>query len=76
MTQGSPERPASGLGTANGPGWFWQLLEFFGMTWPGHKAQAAAEAAPRCCACGNPAVQSDGDWRCPHHPAAPLSPPR
>lgn len=58
--------------TSEGPGWVWQLLEFFGMTWPGHKHRAA-EAPPVCSACGNPARMVDGSWRCPHHPAAALS---
>ncbi|MCA9527029.1 MAG: hypothetical protein KC549_12125 [Myxococcales bacterium] len=59
-----------------GPGWGWQLLEFFGMTWPGHKARAEAARSPRCGACGNPTeLQADGTWRCRVHPVAPVEAP-
>ncbi|MCA9559209.1 MAG: hypothetical protein H6704_31075 [Myxococcales bacterium] len=60
----------------DGPGLWWQFLEFMGMTWPGHKQRAAPEAAPRCSACGNPAERDPdtGAWRCPVHTTAELLP--
>jgi len=62
--------------TKDGPGLFWQFLEFMGMTWPGHKKPPPDPyvGAPRCASCGNP-MDRDGDrWCCPHHPsAAPMS---
>lgn len=64
------------MSTKDGPGVWWQFLEFMGMTWPGHKEKAARVPpdAPRCSACHNP-MERDGDgWRCPHHPhAAPIT---
>lgn len=59
-------------GRSDGPGYFWQLLEFFGMTWPGHR-EKRVEIAPRCSACGNPATRVGTDWRCKHHPQAQLT---
>ncbi|MCB9530049.1 MAG: hypothetical protein R3F65_13030 [bacterium] len=54
-----------------GPGLWWQFLEFMGMTWPGRPRRAAPEAAPRCSACHNAMVRdARGAWQCPHHPAA------
>lgn len=55
-----------------GPGWFWQLLEFFGMTWPGRAREQEVARAPICTACGNPARRDGDAWRCPHHPTAEL----
>lgn len=57
---------------AEGPGLWWQFLEFMGMTWPGHKSAPPdpTRDAPRCSACHNPMTGSPGAWRCVHHPGA------
>ena len=53
-----------------GPGLWWQLLEFMGMTWPGKAEVVPVEPGPPCLACGNPSEKVAGHWRCPHHPNA------
>lgn len=52
----------------DGPGLWWQLLEFMGMTWPGQKQRAERTLGPACPACGNPSERSGAGWRCPDHP--------
>lgn len=56
----------------DGPGLWWQFLEFMGMTWPGHPEKAAEPSAPPACAsCHNTMTRADdGAWRCEHHPDA------
>lgn len=56
--------------TSDGPGFWWRLLEFFGMTWPGRPPVTRVEAPPTCKACGNPAREIQGQWRCAVHPGA------
>ncbi|MCA9547926.1 MAG: hypothetical protein KC613_26155 [Myxococcales bacterium] len=59
----------------DGPGVWWQLLEFMGMTWPGRKGAPPPPDGPPCPACGNPTeVGEDGRARCPHHPNATIDP--
>ena len=64
------------MAKSQGPGLLWQLLEFFGMTWPGHQEleTATSKAAPLCKACMNPTVWIEHQqmWRCPNHPQAKL----
>ena len=57
----------------NAPGWFGQLIEFFGMTWPS-RDRPPPPIPPTCTACGNPAKRKrkTDPWRCPHHPDADL----
>jgi len=57
----------------NGPGVWWQFLEFMGMTWPGHKKRAADPniGAPLCSSCQNPMHREHDRWTCAHHPSAP-----
>ena len=57
----------------DGPGLYWQFLEFMGMTWPGNKEPPPPEVppdAPRCSACLNPMRPVGSGWECPHHSAA------
>lgn len=57
----------------DGPGLFWQFLEFMGMTWPGNKeppSPAVPPDAPLCSACHNPMHPVGPGWQCPHHPTA------
>ncbi len=60
----------------DGPGLWWQLLEFMGMSWPGRRhPRAATETPPVCAACGNAACKGeDGAWRCAVHAHAPVRP--
>ncbi len=60
----------------DGPGIWWQFLEFMGMTWPGHKAKAVRPSGPPCPACGNPSQQGDDQrFHCAHHPHASIPDP-
>lgn len=63
------------MSAKDGPGLWWQFLEFMGMTWPGHPEKAQKiETPPLCASCHNKMTRGDGGgWRCEHHPhAAPI----
>ena len=64
------------MSKSQGPGLLWQLLEFFGMTWPGQKILDSTEKqlGPLCKACMNPTtwIEQQQMWRCPNHPQAQL----
>ena len=62
--------------SAEGPGLWWQLWEFFGLTWPARYQTRDLTPPPRCAACHNPARRTspEAEWRCPNHPNAALLP--
>lgn len=90
MSTGKPNDPSSRRGATpatnaarraaeseEGPGLWWQLWEFFGLTWPARDRPRDTSRPPLCAACHNPTRRpsAEAPWRCPNHPSAGHLPP-